>query len=909
MDHEMNILQFNCRGLRSKVLDLTSFLENYCTAIDIICLNETKLAKSLKNPLPGYTVACSILSSNSTHGSMILVKQGLHFKTTSSKCVQDPVTHATFEQLAIQVKNSQDGADFNVINVYNSPSMQLDWASVTSSCDNTIIVGDLNAKHKDLGNNISTPSGEVVVDALQNGNWILLNDGRPTRIDDAHRSNEMIDLHICSDDLIQNVKCFNVLESLGSDHLMTLSCFSLTSRLLTTTLPSKVNIRMYREMCHQMCADSDVLSHPLVETTSEGLQKFTLELVKTISESLSASATVSKHRTLSRETMGLIKEKRRLRRTLKQLNKQSIEYIIAKSQLNRMQKQIRKSILESDWNQQERKLQSARGRPNRNFWKAVKDIMGNGKARKHYPTLLNGSVEVKDDLSKAEVFKCSLQNNMKEPQAETDNAQKYGRKLKTTVHLDEEDITPVTVTIEELETILKGAKATAPGPDRITYKHFQWLSLSTKSLICLLFSASITSGTVPSCLKETHVHMIAKPNKDPKNPQSYRPISLTNCLSKMCETAIKNRVMQHCEDIDLFGETQSAYRQGRQSTDNLLQLTQYTSEAFQWRQMVGAVFLDVEKAFDAVWRLCLKHKLSTIELSSNYIKWILDFLSNRRVSVRVNEELSNPFTPEAGVPQGSVISPVLFLIYVAKPPALNVQVSQFADDFAVYYRSKSPKLIEKNLQAALNSLSEWCQLNRIRLNASKTKAILFHHPTRSQHAKGLTINLNGQTLENVTSVKFLGLLLSNTLNWGPHIEELIKKAGKKLMLLYHLSRRNIPSSNLLIIYKAMVRSIFTYANAAWISVTLPQVTKMQSIQNRALRICLGRERYSNVADLHRDAQIPMLNDFQLQLAKRYLNKATTNQRPWILKMLRSERCCPVIPFKTPLSLLKLPIHI
>ena len=156
--------------------------------------------------------------------------------------------------------------------------------------------------------------------------------------------------------------------------------------------------------------------------------------------------------------------------------------------------------------------------------------------------------------------------------------------------------------------------------------------------------------------------MITKQDKDCSKAEKYRPISLTNCLARVCETVVKNIVLEHCESLNVFGETQSTYRKHRCTTDNPIKLTQHVSEAFQWSKMVGLVCLDVGKAFDAVWRLWLIHKLHSIELKFQIIKWINSFLSQRNVYVKINSTVSSSFCPTAGVPQGSVIAPILSYI-------------------------------------------------------------------------------------------------------------------------------------------------------------------------------------------------------------------------------------------------------
>ena len=179
----------------------------------------------------------------------------------------------------------------------------------------------------------------------------------------------------------------------------------------------------------------------------------------------------------------------------------------------------------------------------------------------------------------------------------------------------------------------------------------------------------------------------------------------------------------------VFGPQQSAYRTNRCTTDNLLVLTQHISEAYQWSEMVGSVCLDVEKAFDAVWRLGWIDKLFKIRIQTKIIKRVNFFLSQRNVYVKIKNTRSEKFSPTAGVPQGSVVAPLLFLIYVSNIPETPAEISQFADDFALFYRSKSSQLIQSKLQASLNTLIKWCDKLKIKINSAKTKYMLFKNPS------------------------------------------------------------------------------------------------------------------------------------------------------------------------------------
>ena len=154
---------------------------------------------------------------------------------------------------------------------------------------------------------------------------------------------------------------------------------------------------------------------------------------------------------------------------------------------------------------------------------------------------------------------------------------------------------------------------------------------------------------------------------------------------------------------------QSAYRRNRFITDNLLKLTQHVTEAFQWSEMVGFVCQDIEKEFDAVWRLGLQNKLLQIGMHKPLIKWVNSFLSQRSIFVKFNNSKSSTVSTPAGVPQGSVIAPILFLVYVSGIPEIPAQISHFADDFALHYRSRSCRINQKKLQYSLDKLIKWCK--------------------------------------------------------------------------------------------------------------------------------------------------------------------------------------------------------
>ena len=263
--------------------------------------------------------------------------------------------------------------------------------------------------------------------------------------------------------------------------------------------------------------------------------------------------------------------------------------------------------------------------------------------------------------------------------------------------------------VDDYDEILNKTRKSSPGPDEISYNILKRLPKCIKAYICLLISSSINHSYFPTKWKESKVRKLPAPNKNKKDEENYRPISLNNCIAKVCETALKNIFLAHCEKDDVFGETRSAYRRNRCTTDNLLKLFQHVTETFQWSQMVGVVCLDIEKTFDAVWRLGLQYKLLQIGVCKPLIKWVNSFFSQRSIFVKINNSKSSTFSKLAGAPQGSVIAPVLFLVYVSGNPEIPAQISQFADDFAFYYRSRSSRVIQEKFQYSLDNFIKWCE--------------------------------------------------------------------------------------------------------------------------------------------------------------------------------------------------------
>ena len=242
----------------------------------------------------------------------------------------------------------------------------------------------------------------------------------------------------------------------------------------------------------------------------------------------------------------------------------------------------------------------------------------------------------------------------------------------------------------DAQTLIKLVKflerGKVPGPDII---HNKVLRLGTTTSLfhhlVKFFTSSIQLGYIPTAWKIATLHMLLKPDKLPSLTTSYKPISLISSIMKLFERVIEQRLRSHLEQIGFINKHQSGFRRANFTNDHLFRLSQSIMESFNRGEHVVAAFLDVEKVFDNVWHNGFRYKIFQLDLPTKMTRWLSDFLVGRIIQVNINSFFSTQINPKAGVPQDSVLSPLLFLIYVNDLPAPHHKqnsLSQFADDTA-----------------------------------------------------------------------------------------------------------------------------------------------------------------------------------------------------------------------------------
>ena len=323
---------------------------------------------------------------------------------------------------------------------------------------------------------------------------------------------------------------------------------------------------------------------------------------------------------------------------------------------------------------------------------------------------------------------------------------------------------------------------------------------------------------------------------------------------KLFQQVIEKRLQKHLEENGFFSKYQSGFRKSKSTNDHLFRLSQNIMESFNRGEHVIVALLDVEKAFDNVWHNGLRYKIYQLDLPTKLCKWLSDFLVGRVIQIKIEDFLSPKVYPKAGVPQGSNLSPLLFLIYVndmPNPTHHQTNKSQFADDASQWAVSKNIDLAAEYMLRDLDKLARWCAKWRIKLNPEKTKVIIFSKSRSSIRAEP-ALSLYGDFLSYYPHIKFLGITFDNRMTFTKHFEEILECCNQKFHRLRIVVNKKCGTSpeTILQIYKQCVRPIFEYGIVSTIIVSGTIITKIQRVQNSFIRLALCLLKYVLARLLH-----------------------------------------------------------
>ena len=506
-------------------------------------------------------------------------------------------------------------------------------------------------------------------------------------------------------------------------------------------------------------------------------------------------------------------------------------------------KSVHKNLKESRNNFISNKLKDSLVENPKKFWSYIKRLKNNASG---VSDLLNNGELCSDSKTKANIlnnqfFSAFTKENLNNIPVETP--------------LTNSKISQIIISPEGVKKqLLNLDQNKASGPDNIPPWFLKAYASEVHLILTDIFKSSIEHGTIPSKWKEANICSIYK--KGNKNdPANYRPVSLTCVCCKVLEHIIHSHVMKFLDANNILNDSQHGFRAKRSTETQLLITVNDLAKNVDQSSTISIAILDFSKAFDKVPHQRLLSKLSSHGIHSNLLSWFESFLSGRIQQVLCDGETSDPKPVISGVPQGTVLGPLLFLLYVNDLPD-NIQstVRLFADDCLVYrnINNNDDNLI---LQDDLDKLEIW--QNKWQMNFNPSKCYILNINNKKQHTP-YNFSLCNKILENVSNHPYLGVEIDNKLRWDKHINKVTKKANSILGLIKR-NLKNCPLEVKTVAYKSLVRPILDYGSTVWDPHFQCDIDKLESVQRRSARFCTADySRFSSVTSMLEKLEWPQL---------------------------------------------------
>ena len=432
----------------------------------------------------------------------------------------------------------------------------------------------------------------------------------------------------------------------------------------------------------------------------------------------------------------------------------------------------------------------------------------------------------------------------------------------------------ITCSEEDVFHLLSTCKAkTASGPDGISSAMLRGTARSIAPTLTTLFNCSLSQGVVPEDWKISNITPIPK-SGDPSLASNYRPISLLSLVSKVLERLIHSKLLNYILSNDLLSNCQHGFRPGSSTQEALLLATNDWHNLLSFNKQVAVVFFDIHKAFDSVPHHLLINSLMDFGVSGPLLTWLKSYLSNRRQRVVLDGESSALLPVTSGVPQGSILGPLLFIIYMNSisqvPLSPGTKLLLYADDI-VMYRPVNSQSDVSSLQNDVNSIHRWTVEHGLTLNTSKSHLMPI---TRSRNPLQTHLTVDSIPLETVYSTKYLGVNISSDLTWGQHISITCKKAKQHLGLLhrkFHQASPQVRSK----LYSSVILPKLEYCSSVWDPHQVKYISMLESVQKFGCRV-ISKEWNSDYPTLLTYLQLPTLQSRRKQQRLIMCYKILTN---------------------------------
>ena len=850
--------------------------------IDIMCLNETKPTANTDFNIEGYSLAARRDRTSHTGGGGVAILVKSHIDCSDLQVAADDICAITL------TLNRQKTC---IISCYwgfahgGIPNLNA-LRDLLENHRNCILIGDLNAHHPSWGHQSTNVKGKEVRKLCKDFDLAIMNDPEEaTFFNHNHDRFKTLDLAL----MTRPAKANSV--SMGVDEPI----FGETTYHCPVRLKVRTSVRdhpvwtirslkecdwtKFRELTS---AKISTLPKPGDGSPTEELDAHISALTTAIATSLHESCPVRKFRIgLQRISPGL-RERIQLKHELQREIRQHPDYLPLRQAHRQLIKEIKARLAQERHNQLQEKYESLDPGTNPTFWKDLKRLTNPAKKQKP-PRLKDPATDRKtvSDKATADVFARHLSGVHRVHQDthfDHDHKAEVDQWVDDNKHLFDildpprpgADGYSRPITLVEVTSLLKGCRNnTSPGEDTIPYMALKNLPEDGLLAISRIYNLCLRRGYFPIQWKHAIGSMIPKPQKPKDLATSYRPISLLNCLGKLFEKVIATRIQEFADDHDLINKWQRPYQPQKEANEHIHIINQYLMKARNTKRITALLLIDIEKAFDAVWHNGLLKKLHQQGIPPDLLRMVASFLKDRTIQVKTGTNLSDKVHLLAGTPQGSILSPLLFILYVNDiPTSPRCQCTQYADDIAIYTSHRNKNYLRVDLQRQIDSLEDWCATWFIKLNPKKTQLVQVNN---KRTIIDLPVKIRNSYIRTTDEATLLGSTFDRRMTRTAHIGKIKVKAIPRTEALRHLTIQGVHKRGLRTFYLSMIRPLLETGYHLTHDHN-KSIKDLEKIQNRCLRIITWNPRRVPTRTLRAGLNLPSIQEYLATCRAKALNR-------------------------------------